>query len=461
MKRPLPPSDCSDVPINLSLPDRNDKLAGIVEISANIAERQRTQAELLEAKRFLRATLDTLAAPLAIINERGTVIEVNAAWNTVAATPQFIGSPCGLGENYLIACDMTSGNLADEARALAAGLRTVLAGPNAEFQLQYQGHSPAAPRWFEVRVTRFIGDGPVRAVITHENITGRKQTELLLTQTRQQMLEASRQAGLAEVATGVLHNVGNVLNSVNVAASYLADNLKRSKVANLNKVVALLREHEPDLEHFLTHDEKGKNIPLYLAQLGEHLATEQTAALQELDELQKNIAHIKDIVSLQQGYAKMSGLAEPLAATDLVADALKMNATSFRRHDIKIVQDFAATPLLTVEKHKALQILVNLLRNAMQACDDSGRAEKILTLRIAQTSGRVRLAVSDNGVGIPAENLKRIFSHGFTTKKDGHGFGLHSCALAAKEMGGALTVHSAGPGFGATFTLELPLALPQ
>jgi C4-dicarboxylate-specific signal transduction histidine kinase len=114
-------------------------------------------------------------------------------------------------------------------------------------------------------------------------------------------------------------------------------------------------------------------------------------------------------------------------------------------------------PPITIEKHKVLQILVNLIRNAKHACDASGRADKQMAIRVSNGGGHVRIAISDNGVGISPENLTRIFAHGFTTKKDGHGFGLHSGVLAAQEMGGQLTVHSAGPGAGATFTLELPL----
>jgi len=115
-------------------------------------------------------------------------------------------------------------------------------------------------------------------------------------------------------------------------------------------------------------------------------------------------------------------------------------------------------PPITVEKHKVLQILVNLIRNAKHACDESGRKDKQVTVRIAKGGGRITVSVTDNGVGIPPENMTRIFNHGFTTRKDGHGFGLHSGALAAKEMGGSLSVTSDGLGHGATFTLELPVA---
>ncbi len=115
---------------------------------------------------------------------------------------------------------------------------------------------------------------------------------------------------------------------------------------------------------------------------------------------------------------------------------------------------------MTTEKHKVLQILVNLMRNAKYACDESGRNDKRLTVRLTNGDDRVRISVIDNGVGIPAENLTRIFNHGYTTRKDGHGFGLHSAALAARELGGALQVRSQGAGFGATFTLELPVHPP-
>jgi signal transduction histidine kinase len=112
---------------------------------------------------------------------------------------------------------------------------------------------------------------------------------------------------------------------------------------------------------------------------------------------------------------------------------------------------------VAVEKSKVLQILINLVRNAQHACDASNRDERRVTLRLLAAADRIQVSVSDNGVGIAKENLTRIFNHGFTTKKDGHGFGLHSGALAAQEMGGSLNVASAGVGQGATFTLEFPI----
>jgi len=286
----------------------------------------------------------------------------------------------------------------------------------------------------------------------------RKRAEAELEKTHKQLLDASRQAGMAEVATGVLHNVGNVPNSVNVSSTLVADGVRKSRLPNLFKAVALLREHDADMGAFLTTDPKGRQLPVYFSQLAAHLAGEQAAALKELEHLQKNIEHIKDIVAMQQTYAKTSGMSEIVQITDLVEDSLNINATALARHGITVVREFAELPPVVVEKHKVLQILVNLIGNAKHACDKPGSTDKRITLRVAGEAGVVKISVSDNGVGIPAQNLVRIFSHGFTTKKEGHGFGLHSGANAAKEMGGSLTVQSRGAGHGATFTLELPLA---
>jgi C4-dicarboxylate-specific signal transduction histidine kinase len=277
-----------------------------------------------------------------------------------------------------------------------------------------------------------------------------------LESTHRQLLEASRLGGMAEIATNVLHNVGNVLNSINISASQVADSLKKSKVANLAKVVVLLQEHEPDLGTFITSDLKGKRLPAYLAQLSENLLADQKMTVKELDSLRGNIEHIKEIVAMQQSYAKVSGVKEIININELVEDSLRMNEGALNRHRVEVIREFEKVSPINVEKHKILQILVNLIRNAKYACEDSERQDPQMTVRVTDGMGRIKISIIDNGVGIPPENMIRIFNHGFTTRKDGHGFGLHSGALAAKEMGGSLTAQSDGMGRGATFTLELP-----
>ena len=190
--------------------------------------------------------------------------------------------------------------------------------------------------------------------------------------------------------------------------------------------------------------------------LAAHLGQEQAEMLAEVESLLKNILHIKEIVAMQQGYARISGVLESMVVNELVEDAIRINTGAMDRHNIKIVREFSASPAILVDRHKILQILVNLIRNAKHACDDSGRSDKQIVVRLEATDQLVRVSVGDNGVGIAPENLTRIFNHGFTTRTNGHGFGLHSGALAAKEMGGGLAAFSEGPGRGATFTLEIP-----
>jgi PAS domain S-box-containing protein len=298
--------------------------------------------------------------------------------------------------------------------------------------------------------------GAKQSISTLVDITERKNAEVTLAETHKQLLDISRQAGMAEVATGVLHNVGNVLNSVNVSATLVIDRVRESKAAKFTRVSAILREQMADLPRFLTTDPKGQRIPGYLITLADQMEVERKAVIAELENLRKNVEHIKEIVSMQQSYAKVSGVFETVAVSELVEDALRINAGALSRHGLEIVRQFEADLPVTVERHKVLQILVNLIRNAKHACDDSGRTDKRLTVRVARDDARMRVSIIDNGVGIPAENLTRIFAHGFTTRKNGHGFGLHSGALAAKELGGSLTAHSDGPGLGAAFTLELP-----
>lgn len=274
---------------------------------------------------------------------------------------------------------------------------------------------------------------------------------------QKQIVEASRYAGMAEVATGVLHNVGNVLNSVNVSSEIIQGRLRQSKSQSLSKLAELLRDQEAQLGEFFTTDSRGRLVPGYVAQLSKQLSTEHLELSQEVENLVRNVEHIKDIVVMQQAYAKLSGRTEAVDPRDLLEDALRLNAAAFARHRITVERQFVAAPKITVDRHRVLQILVNLIRNAKHALDAGRDQDKIMTLGLCVLpEGWVRVIVADNGVGISPENLKRIFSHGFTTKDRGHGFGLHISAVTAQEMGGCLWAHSDGPGKGAIFCLDLP-----
>jgi PAS domain S-box-containing protein len=291
------------------------------------------------------------------------------------------------------------------------------------------------------------------------DITARKETEHRLETTQKELVEASRLAGMAEIASGVLHNIGNALNSVNTSVSIVNEQLGRSRIGNLAKVVQMFEQHAADLGTFLTQDQRGRQLPAYLAQLAGLLASERENIQREIQQLHRSVEHIKDVVAMQQNYARASYLVEDIDPSTLVDEALYISEMSLNRHGVTVRRDFHPVPKVRVTRHKVLQILVNLIRNAKYAMDETGRTEKemVISLRTSP-EGRIQFIVKDNGVGIPPENMTRIFNFGFTTRKGGHGFGLHSSANAARELNGAIHAHSDGPGTGADFTFELPPA---
>jgi signal transduction histidine kinase len=283
-----------------------------------------------------------------------------------------------------------------------------------------------------------------------------------LREAQAELVTTARRAGMAEIATNVLHNVGNVLNSVNVSARLLYEKVHASKGQGVIRVAELMKEHSDDLGAFISSDPKGRALPGYLGKLAEALAAEQRSMIDELVQLTKSIDHIKEIVATQQSYAGNSSVLEPGSLRELIEDVVRICDVSLARHHVTLIKELADIPMMSLDKHKVLQILINLINNAKQALDSVADRPSRITLRLKATDDkRVRIEVEDNGEGISRDNLNRVFEHGFTTRADGHGFGLHSCILAAHEMGGELTVQSAGPGKGALFTLELPLALAQ
>ena len=285
----------------------------------------------------------------------------------------------------------------------------------------------------------------------------RKRIQAEVEQAQKQLLEASRKAGMAEVATNVLHNVGNALNSVNVSADLLAERVRKSRINDLAKLAGLLAEHAQE-PNFLAEHEKGKMVPAYLKRLSGCVAAEKDENLRELDSLRQNIEHIKEIVAMQEEFSELAGFTETVKLTDLVEEALRQNEKAIVHSRVQVVREYHETTTVVVEKHKLLGILVNLIRNAREACDEAGGDGRQIGVRTTRAGPeRVRIEVRDNGAGIAKENLTRIFNQGFATRPTGRGSGLHGAANAAGEIGGSLTAQSDGPGRGAIFTLEFPI----
>ncbi|HET7131461.1 MAG TPA: HAMP domain-containing sensor histidine kinase, partial [Gammaproteobacteria bacterium] len=273
------------------------------------------------------------------------------------------------------------------------------------------------------------------------------------------LVDLSRRAGMAEVASGVLHNVGNVMNSVNVGASVTRDAVKALPVEGVGRACDLLEQNASRLAEYLKSDATGKKLPEYLRKLGGVLAAEKQAILTQMDQLSDHLEHMKKIIAAQQSYAKVNGMNEVCTLEEIAETALEISEGGLRNSGIDIVRDYESLPPVVVDRHQIMQILVNLVSNAKHALEAAAATRKReLLVAIAKVEGGVRIEVRDNGVGIPAENLAKIFQHGFTTRQSGHGFGLHSAAKAARDMKGSIVAESAGPGQGASFIIELPAA---
>lgn len=279
-----------------------------------------------------------------------------------------------------------------------------------------------------------------------------------LEEVQQSMVDLSRRAGMAEVATGVLHNVGNVLNSLNVAATVVRDRVQQSKLEKLASVARMLVEHQGRLDDYVHNDAKGVHVLPYLSKLSGFLLEERQQILQELTGIGRHVGHIKEIVAAQQNYATTAGLVQSLEIKRVVQDALSLSHEGMERHGIGVMADVPEELVIFTDKHKVLQIILNLLQNAKDALKQSTSRHKHVTVRAESIEhGRVRIVVLDTGIGMSEELIGKLFRHGFTTKPEGHGFGLHSGAIAARELGGSLTGWSAGPDKGSAFTLELPV----
>ena len=270
-----------------------------------------------------------------------------------------------------------------------------------------------------------------------------------------QLVEIAHRAGMTEIATGVLHNVGNVLNSVNISMTVLSENVRKSKVGGVAKVATLLKEYVQSQE-LSTTDERIRKLPGYLEMLGASLAAEQSQAGDEIKNLTEKVQHIKNIINAQQNYTRRVSFKEPVDLERLIDELLAMHEPSIDKHNILVNVRGDKLPSLSIEKSKLLQVLDNLIKNAVESMAAAEQSEHVLTIQLGVEPEQVSISVIDTGHGISEEQLKSIFRFGFTTKPNGNGFGLHSAALAMSEMGGGIRVASDGVGRGATFTITLP-----
>ncbi|WNG59945.1 AAA family ATPase [Archangium gephyra] len=279
-----------------------------------------------------------------------------------------------------------------------------------------------------------------------------------LKQAQAQLVDTARAAGMAEVASDVLHNVGNVLTSAVINLEQMRSAVAASRFDRAAQLSAMLKEHEEDLVGFLTRDPRGRVLPNYLSALTEELRHERTQLQTSLNEMGLHLEHIHAIIRVQQDYAKTALLLGEWDLAELIEDSLRFQMAALQRHGVSVTREFTSVPRMQVDKHKVLQILINLLSNAKDAMAEVPEGQRHLCVRLTAQGNVARIQMVDSGKGFTPELRKQLFALGFTTRKEGHGFGLHSSALAAQVMGGRLLLESDGPGQGATATLELPLS---
>ncbi len=425
-----------------------------VELERRIAERT---AELAKSNETIRASeylyhslVESLPQIIARRDAEGRYTYVNAAFAEMVGRP--VERIIGQTDSEIVPPDQAAKNREGDLRAMQTG--EVLEYENV---LERAGQKK---RYMHIKkVPLFRDHHPIGVLVLFWDMTVFRETEEQLREAQRELIETSRLAGIAEVATGVLHNLGNALNSVNTSASLATERLRKSKVPSVSKVAQLLVEQGDHLVEFFATDPRGRQLPAYLEQLASLLQAERSESVRELEALQDGVDHIKQIVVAQQSFAHATGITELVPAAELIEYSLRISDASLNRHGVSVSREFSPAPPVRVERQKVLQIIVNLIRNAKESMNEARDAGKLLTIGVrVSTEGSVQIYVTDNGVGIAPENITRVFGFGYTTKVNGHGYGLHSSANAAKEMGGSLHAQSGGPGKGATFVLELPTA---
>lgn len=436
-------------------------LALTTAMRAEVAKRRLTESALRASEGRLRTIVDNEPECVMVVDRQGTLLEIN---------------PSGLAMAEATAADVIGKSFYDLIRPqhrqrVREHQQRVADGDSAIVEFEFVGlRGGCQPVWMETHSVPLRDEaGNVVSVLSvARDVAARKQAEEQREQLQRQLVDASRVAGMAEIATGVLHNVGNVLTSVNVSANVLAERLEAADTSALTKAAQLVSEHRDDLASFINDDEVGRQIPQFITLAAQCLDDSHREMASELTQLSRGIEHIKEIVRSQQSHAKGTSVALPMRPVEVMEQAVRVDLASLERHHIELVRKFEDLPQLHLDKHRILQILVNLITNARQAITERdglqpGGGTRTITLGLSydKVAARLRFEVEDSGMGIAPENLSRIFRHGFTTREDGHGFGLHSAANAATEMHGTLTAHSNGLGQGAKFTLDIPAQLVQ
>jgi sensor domain CHASE-containing protein len=283
-----------------------------------------------------------------------------------------------------------------------------------------------------------------------------------LAEARRATEESAHRAGMAEIASEVLHNVGNAVNTANCCAEVIGDRLNNSRLSGLEKATSLLSDQASNAVHFFSEDPRGPKLINYLVTVTGTLQKERTENLSELQRLQETIRHIRDAIASQQSHARKSDFRQRVDLRALLNETLLVNEALQKQCAVSVTINMPELPLLELNRSRVAQVLVNLEKNALLSMQSVPERNHVLTINVAVLeTDLLQIEVRDTGTGFTPEIHERLFGQGFTTRKEGSGLGLHYCVNVIREMGGDITAYSDGPGTGARFQITIPRAVPE
>jgi len=412
------------------------------ELESRVQDRTK---DLEESETKIRAVLDNIGEGIIVLDENDAIESMNPAAENIFAMKE--DDAIGLNSAVLIANNDDINSIFNSSENRQPKEYQGLRSNRSTFPLEF------------VVSTMDVGEKSLRVCILRD-VTTRKETEATLADAQGQLVDAAHKSGMADMATGVLHNIGNILNSVNLAGEEIHRISSTSKISGLIKANQLLQENEENMGEFLTQDARGQKLPNYFIKMGKVLNDEIAQINIESKGLMKKTTMMQEVLSTQQAYATSGFHNEQLNLTELIEDSLKIQEASLKKWGVKLDKQYAEIPDCMGQKSKLLQVITNLVKNAKEAMNDNdqyNRPKEMLIETGRLNDNAIYLKIKDNGCGINKEQLAKIFNHGFTTKETGHGFGLHTCANAMTEMKGALNVDSEGVQKGATFTVTIPV----
>ncbi len=439
--------------------EKQQHTSNLETLNAKLEDRVANRTiELERSEARIRAIFDNVGEGIIVINDKGYIDSINPTAQRIFCVDR--KDVIGMHVIFLLADkkydDLTKCADYDDEK------HNPFKTSNSKHAIELEGKRMDGSTFpMEMIVTSMaLGKNKMRTCIVRD-ITPRRQAENRLAEAQKSIVDAAHKSGMAEMATGVLHNIGNILNSVSVSVEEVSRIARNSKVKGLIKANSMLLDNMDNIGEFISNDSKGKKLAEYYLKVGEIINNELNYIIDESKSLSEKTTMMKEVITTQQAYATAGIFTEEFQVAPLIEDALKVQEASLHKWGVDVIKHIAKTPNVAAQKSQLLQVITNLIKNAKEATaenDNQNRHKEIVIEIDSYNEKTVFVSVYDNGCGIHENNLANIFNHGFTTKENGHGFGLHTSANSMTEMGGSLTASSDGPQLGACFTVSIPIA---